>query len=624
MQTLFKKIFQRTPFTRMIFFITADIVLISFSIWLAFLLRFDGQIPLKYGNTIQMVIILALVFLIPTFYFLRLYSFSWSYVSTNELISLVKGTTFGFLFLGIALYISKDFPFFTGFPRSTLFISYFLVLSFSGGIRFSKRIYLKIFQKGVEGERERTLIVGAGDAGEQILRSIQNSSQSPYLPVGFIDDDIFKQGNSIHGIKVLAGIKDIPEIVQNHRIERMIVALPAVESSVVKKAVEMGRKSGIQKIKILPPLSEIVSGEISLSDVLEFQEEDLLKREQVVQDVAKIKKFIKEKIILITGAAGSIGSELSRQVAQFNPSFLLLLDQDETGIFHISEELKGKFPKLKISSLVADIQDKKKIEQIFHNFHPHIVCHAAAYKHVPLMEEHADEAVKNNIFGTKIIAENALKYGAEKFIFISTDKAVNPASVMGATKRIGEMLCQILNEKDSTKFISVRFGNVLGSRGSVIPIFKEQIKKRDPVEITHPQMRRYFMTTPEAVLLVMQAGEIGQGGEVFVLDMGNPIRILDLAKELIRLSGLEPDKDIPIIYSKPRPGEKFFEDILTAEEGTVATKDQKIFKARLSEIDGKKLYAQVEKLQTAVSNPSKEEIKNIFKELIPSYKPDIP
>lgn len=620
---LFKRIFQKTPLTRMIFFIVADTVLISLSIWLAFLLRFDGQIPDQFFPAMRNVVILALIFLIPIFYFLKLYSFSWSYVSTNELISLIKATTLGFLFLGVALYISKDFPSFAGFPRSTLFISYFLVILFCSGIRFSKRIYLQLFQRKTIEEREKTLIVGAGDAGEQILRNIQNSPQSSYLPVGFIDDDVLKQGSSIHGIKVLAGIKDIPEIVKSLRIERMIAALPSAKSSVVKKAVEMGRKAGLKQIKILPSFSEIVNGQVSLVDIREFQVEDLLDREPILQDLTKMEKFIQGKTILITGAAGSIGSELSRQIIKFNPALLLLLDQDETGIFNISEELEEKFPKLKILSLIADIQDKDKINQIFNKFHPNIVFHAAAYKHVPLMENHPDEAVKNNIFGTKIVAETALKYGVEKFIFISTDKAVNPTSIMGATKKLGEMVCQILNRKNLVKFISVRFGNVLNSRGSVIPIFKEQIKKRRSIKITHPEMKRYFMTTPEAVLLVMQAGAMGQGGEVLVLNMGDPIRILDLAKELIRLSGLEPDRDIPIVYSRPRPGEKFFEEIFTTEEGTIATQDQKIFMARFSEIDEKKLNFNLEKLKEAVYNSDKEKIKNILRELIPSYRPDI-
>ena len=331
-------------------------------------------------------------------------------------------------------------------------------------------------------------------------------------------------------------------------------------------------------------------------------------------------KFIQNKKILVTGAAGSIGSELCRQIVEFNPSFLLVLDQDETGIFNISQELKEKFPKLSFVSLVADIRDETKIKQIFEEFSPNIVFHAAAYKHVPLMEEQPDEAVKNNIFGTKVVAENALNNKAEKFIFISTDKAVNPNSVMGATKRAGEMICQTLNQKNSTKFISVRFGNVLASRGSVIPIFLEQIKKGGPLTITHPDMRRYFMVTSEACLLVMQAGTMGQGGEVFVLDMGNAIKILDLAKELIRLSGLEPDKDIPIVYTEPRPGEKLFEEILTAEEGTIATQNQKIFIAKLSNVNNNELNQELEKLEGAAQDGDNGEIIKILKELVPNYK----
>ena len=298
---------------------------------------------------------------------------------------------------------------------------------------------------------------------------------------------------------------------------------------------------------------------------------------------------------------------------------LLILDQDETAVFNINDEMKEKHPHLKFISLIADIQDKTKMDQIFKEFQPEIIFHAAAYKHVPLMEEHSDEAVKNNIIGTEILADLALENKIERFIFISTDKAVNPKSVMGASKRIGEMICQAANRKNSTKFVSVRFGNVLDSRGSVIPTFKERIKNREPIKITHPEMKRYFMTTPEACLLVMQAAVMGAGGEVFVLDMGKPIKIEDLARELIRLSGLEPDKDIAIVYTKPRPGEKFFEEILTAEEGTIATENKKIFIARLSEVNEEKLKSGLEKLKAAAYNRDRATIIKTLKEIIPNY-----
>jgi FlaA1/EpsC-like NDP-sugar epimerase len=623
MENFFKKIFIRTPTTKMIFFVVSDIFLISLAVYFAFLLRFDGNIPSQYFPIIQKIIILALIFCIPIFYFSRLYSFSWSYVSTEEFISLFKAQSLAFLFLGVTLYVSKDFPFFFGLPRSTLFISYFLIFFFCGGIRFAKRIYLQIFSRTMTTEKKRTLIIGAGDAGEQILRSILISKNSSYLPVGFIDDSQIKKGVLIHGLKVLGKINDIPQVVKNQNIEEMIIALPSAGSKTIKKAVELGRKAGLEKIKIVPSVAEIMNGEVNLAVLRQLEVEDLLGREPVRLDQKAIENFLHEKAILITGAAGSIGSELCRQVAKFRPSSLLILDQDETGIFNISEELKDRFTNLKIHHLVADIRDKIKVDEIFSRFHPQVVFHAAAYKHVPLMEAHPDEAVKNNIFGTRIVADCSLKYKTERFVFISTDKAINPTSVMGATKRIGEMICQTLNQKKDTKFISVRFGNVLDSRGSVIPIFREQIKRGGPVEVTHPEMKRYFMINPEACLLVMQAGAMGQGGEVFVLDMGEPVKILDLAKEMIRLSGFEPDRDIPIVFTGSRPGEKFFEEILTAEEGTLATCNQKIFMVKLSGVEEKKLDRSLKQLKEAVIILNKEKIKTILKELIPSYKLNI-
>jgi len=608
---------------RKFLFLLADIILISLSVYLAFLVRFEGEIPNQYFLNIWGVIFLALIITIPIFYFLKLYYFDWAYVSTEELIALFKGTFLSFLLLTASFFVLRDLAIFTGFPRSTLFIAYFFIFFLCGGIRFFKRLYFQIFPKREKEEKERTLIVGAGDAGEQILRSILTSKISPYLPVGFIDDNLAKQGALIHGVKVLGKISDIPRLVQEKKIEGLIVALPSVGSRIIREAVEMGRTAKLKKIKIVPSLGEIIDGQVTVGNLREVQVEDLLGREPVSLDQKSIENFIRGKSVLITGAAGSIGSELSRQVAKFKPSHLIILDQDETGIFNISEELFDKFPKLSIKSLIADIREELKIDQIFKKYQPQIVFHAAAYKHVPLMEENPDEAVKNNVFGTKIVAEAALKAGVEKLIFISTDKAVNPTSVMGATKRIGEMICQVLNPPlesgGGTKFISVRFGNVLDSRGSCIPIFREQIKSRGPLEITHPEMKRYFMTCPEACLLVLQAGAIGRGGEVLVLDMGKPIRILDLAREMIRLSGLEPDKDIPIVFTEPRPGEKFIEEILMAEEGVVSTQHQKIFMAKLTRVDKDLLNSGLEKLKKQADSGDKETIIKILKELIPSY-----
>ncbi|MDP2967334.1 MAG: nucleoside-diphosphate sugar epimerase/dehydratase [bacterium] len=620
MSNIFSKIFfEKRTLVRLVIFLIADVLLIILSVFLAFLVRFEGEISSYYFLNIKGIIFLSLLITLPIFYFLKLYHFTWAYVSAEELVSLIKGVALSFLILTATFFVLKNHPIFSDFPRSTLFITYFFIFVLCGGLRFAKRIYLQFFPLGKKGEKERTLIVGAGDAGEQILRSILTFNSGPYLPIGLADDSPAKQGALIHGLKVLGRIKDIPKIVRENKVEGLIIALPSVGSQIIQEAVEKGREAGLRKIKIIPPIEEVIAGKITIGQLRQVEMEDLLGRGSLSLDQKLIENFIQNKTVLVTGAAGSIGSELCRQIAKFNPLSLMLLDQDETGIFNISEELADKFPKIKKVTLVADIGDEEKVGRIFKEFRPNIVFHAAAYKHVPLMEENLDEAVKNNIFGTKIVAEAALRSGVEKLVFISTDKSVNPTSVMGATKRAGEMICQILNQKNSTKFISVRFGNVLDSRGSVIPIFREKIKKREPIEVTHPEMQRYFMVTSEACLLVMQAGAMGQGGEVFVLDMGDPIKILDLAREMIRLSGLEPDKDIPIVFTEPRPGEKLFEEILTAEEGTIATQNQKIFMAKLSGVNQEKLNLGLAELKKAVEKGNKETIIKTLKEIIPFY-----
>lgn len=615
---MIKRLIQRHKKT---FFFIADAIVIALSVYFAFLMRFEGKIPSQYGIIIIRLVLLFWLFYLPAFYFQKLYSLSWSYVSLRDLVSLFKASSISFLLLVAVFFIFRDYRFFSGFPRSTIIISYFFIFLMAGGSRFAKRFYLQFFQPVTAEKKERTLIVGAGEAGEQIARSIVNSKTSPYLAVGFIDDNKQKWGSLIHGIEVLGPTEKIPEIIKSQAVEEMIIALPSAGTKAIKRAVEFGREAGLEKIKVAPSINEVINGKISLANVRQVEVEDLLERDPVALDTGAIDRFVKNKIILVTGGAGSIGSELCRQIAKFHPGELLILDQDETGIFNISKEIKENFSHLKIQCFVANICDRIKINQIFKQFNPSVVFHAAAYKHVPLMEEQPEEAVKNNIFGTKIIGETALEFHAEKFIFISTDKAVNPISIMGASKRIGEMLCQSFNQKNTTRFVSVRFGNVLNSRGSVIPIFREQIKKGGPVEVTHPDMTRYFMLISEACLLVLEAGAMGQGGEVFVLDMGRSVKILDLAREMIRLSGFEPDKDIPIVFIGVRPGEKIFEEILTAEEGTVATQNEKIFTARLSSAEEQKLSVGLEKLDQAAKRRDQKEITIILKELIPVYSP---
>jgi len=596
-----------------------DLVLIALSLYLAFLIRFEGNIPAASFRNLSIVIPIALALKLPIFYLLRLYRMSLAYVSFAELFDVFKAVTLGSIALGTVFFLWAS-PV-TILPRSVLMLDYLLTLFLIGGFRSARRIY-----QGWRGsffrEGRRVLIVGAGNAGEQIVRAMLQEQRSQYLPVGFVDDDPAKQGIMIHGVRVLGTRQAIPQIVQQHAIEELLIAMPSVSSKVIRETVALGRQAGVKSIKVLPGFHELVTGRVGLTDIREVQLEDLLGREPVHIDVREIEAYLKDKIVLVTGAAGSIGSELCRQIAKFSPRSVIALDQDESGLFALDNALRERFPHLSLSSVIADIQDRAKIERVFQRDRPHVVFHAAAYKHVPLMEAHPDEAVKNNIFGTVAVAEAARQHGCEKFVLISTDKAVNPSSVMGATKRVAEMILQSMNSPGGTKFISVRFGNVLGSRGSVIPIFQEQIKRGGPVTVTHEAMRRYFMVTSEAVLLVLQAGALGQGGEVFVLDMGDPVRIVDLAREMIRLSGYEPDKDIPIVFIGPRPGEKFFEELLTAEEGTIATKHDKIFIARASTtLADAAVHKYLKRLEALVQQAAKDEIICALQEIVPTYKP---
>ena len=590
----------------------------------AFLLRFEGQVPQQYFDNGGLAAAIALVLLatIPVFLFFRLYSFTWSYVSLEDLLLLARGLFVSAAFAAIIFILLRGQNFFVGFPRSVLLLSYLLLFVFMGGLRLSKRAFLQwMVDRKKWAAKERTLIVGAGDEGEEILRSIMQSQKSAYVPVGFVDPRSSRVGATIHGVRVLGKIGELETLVPQYEVETAIIALSPNDSSYIRKAVELGRKAGLRKIQIVPPLSELLGGQISLRDLREVQVEDLLGRDQVSLDEQAIKQFLTGKNVLVTGAAGSIGSELSRQIAKFSPASLVLVDQDETGVFWMNREMRENFSLVPHYAFVADITDKQKMNSIFQKHKPDVVFHAAAYKHVPLMEEQADEAVKNNVFGTLTVAETAIENGVERFVFISTDKAVNPTSAMGATKRVGEMICQALNEKNRTKFVSVRFGNVLDSRGSVIPVFREQIKKGGPVTVTHPNMRRYFMSTPEACLLVLEAGAIGRGGEVFVLDMGEPIHILELAKEMIRLSGYEPDTDIPIVFTGERPGEKLFEDMLTAEEGTEATKNEKIFVAKLSAAQTETLEKVLELLQEVAQQGDRDKILRVLQSVVPNYTP---
>lgn len=615
---LLKRFLIRTNRRRALFFLTVDIFLIALSMYGSFLLRFEFRFPPRYLEDLWVLLLIAPAVKIPIFYLQGLYRISWSYVSIQELLSVFQGVLYSFLLLGTALFILRDTPAFIGFPRSILFIDFFLTLVLIGGFRSAKRVYLQ-FVKRFPMEGRRTLIVGAGDAGEQLLRSMLKSGRSDYLLVGFVDDDPGKVGTSIQRVKVLSTREEIPRVVEAYDVEELLIAMPSVPSKVIKETVELGRQAKVPSIKIPPDIGELLSGQVELADVREVQLEDLLGREPVRIDTREIEGYLKNKAVLVTGVAGSIGSELCRQIAKFQPKKLIMLDHEETVLFEIDWELKEKFPRLERVAILGDIKDEGKMGRIFAQHKPKVVFHAAAYKHVEMARKHPDEAVKNNILGTLNVGEAAINAGAERFILISTDKAVNPIGVMGMTKRVAEMIAQELNRRRATRFSVVRFGNVIGSRGSVIPIFKEQIKHRGPVTVTHPEMRRYFMMTSEAVLLVLQVGAIEEGGEVFILDMGEPVNILDLAHEMIRLSGYEPDKDIPVIPTGPGEDEKLFEDILTAEEGTEATKHEQIFTARMTaHLTGdNKLAGYLQRLEElAARGASEGEINGILQEMI--------
>jgi len=618
-------VLRRTAFRRRLFFFVSDIIFISFSIYASFWLRYNGVLPANSTKPLLYYILLALFIKLSFLIIFNLYDFSWQFVSMEELIKIFKALSISSIFLGMTLFFLRvytpfiEFP----FPRSTLLVDYIISFFLIGSLRISKRLVLEGIKSPFKskGEKAKVLIYGAGGAGEQITREMQRNKKSNYLPIGFVDDNPAKQGIIIHGIKVLGQGKDIQNICKNNKVDELLIALPSAHSREIKEITENVRESNLlEKIKILPNVTDLMDGKVTLSDIHEIELEDLLGRSPVKIDFKAIKDFIQDKRVLITGAGGSIGSELSRSILQFNPRTLIVFDIDETEIFHLLNNLE--FSKKEIIPVIGDIKDESKMASVFESLSPQIVIHSAAYKHVPVLEQYPEEAVKTNIFGTKVLAELSLKHNVEKFVFISTDKAINPTSVMGATKRVGEELLKIFNQKNKTRFISVRFGNVLGSRGSVIPLFKEQIKKGGPVQVTHPEMKRYFMITSEAVLLVLEASAVGQGGEVFVLDMGEPIKILDLAKEMIRLSGYEPDVDIPIVFTDIRPGEKLFEEILSAEEGVESTDYEKILKARsANKRSSEVLIDKINLLIKTSSQENGEEIVRLLKEIVPAYKP---
>ncbi|WP_050179960.1 polysaccharide biosynthesis protein [Domibacillus robiginosus] len=557
------------------------------------------------------------------FHYFHHYRHLWRFASMGETKVIGKSFTFAFVTGGL-LHLLFSVWRVTTLSFSLLFMTWTVALA---AFLFSRLILWSLNEnKGVPNKKgKRTLIIGAGDAGILVVKELKKSIDPPLYPVAFIDDDSEKVGLHVRNMPVAGTSSEIERVIKQYNIEMAIIAIPSASGSDITRIVKSCQRCGIP-VRILPRITDIIQGRVTLSMIREVKVEDLLGRPPIQLDVPGISHYVQEKTVLITGAGGSIGSEICRQIASFHPKKVLLLGHGENSIYMIERELEQLYPNLSVKALIADIQDKTRLEHIFSVYRPQVVFHAAAHKHVPLMEHNPTEAVKNNIFGTKNLAECADQYNVETYVQISTDKAVNPTSVMGTTKRVAELIIQNLNQQSKTNFVAVRFGNVLGSRGSVIPLFKKQIQNGGPVTVTHREMTRYFMTIPEAVQLVIQAGALAKGGEIFILDMGKPVKISELARNLITLSGLTPDKDIEIRYTGMRPGEKLYEELFTTEEGHIASKHELIYAARTTNSTKTNLPFWLNRLEQLVYGPGDEEtdaaIKSILKEIVPSYQID--
>jgi len=542
----------------------------------------------------------------------------WIYTSINSLVMVILTITCAVAACVMYFNIVREIS----FPRTVQALTWFIGISLIGGNKLLWRLY---WEKRTPFKRrgERILIVGAGDAGNIVCREIDKRKDLGIL-VGFVDDDTAKIGKIIHNKKVLGPIEKINEIIDKEKVGMVVITIPSAKGSEIRRIINKINRKNI-KIKIMPGLYELLGDEVSVSRIRDVQMEDLLNRESVNLNIKKISGYIKGKKIMVTGGAGSIGKELSLQVCKFSPEELIILDHNENGVFYIEREIRKKYPNLKIHSIIADIRNREKMEKVFKNFQPEVVFHAAAHKHVPMMEYHPDEAVSNNIIGTKYLAELADKYGVNNFVMISTDKAINPTSVMGASKQVAEMIIKMYGRKSKTNFVAVRFGNVLASNGSIVPIFKKQIAEGGPVTVTDNEMKRYFMTISEASQLVIQAGGLGIGEEVFILEMGEPLKIVDLARNLIKLSGFAPDEDIKIKFTGIRPGEKLFEELMTEKERNRVLGEsghEKIFIAQTEDVKGEKLEKDIAELEALAKDLDDEGIVRKLQEMVPTYKPN--
>ncbi len=614
-----KKTFNVKLFYRRTCLIIYDIISIVFASYMAVFIRYEfhvDMIPEHFLMPINRFLPINILLTLGIFYLFRLYHSLWAFAGETELQNLVVSCVISAVINGVGLQFFKTAG--QPVPQSYYFLYMFVLICMIFASRFSYR-FLRSQKHKIQNKKNviSVMVVGAGEAGNVIIKEIVNSNFSTMVIKCVIDDDKGKWGKYIQGIKVAGGRDKIIECADVYGIDEIIVAMPAISRAEMRKILEICKETNC-KLRSLPGMYQLVNGEVNVSKLRDVEVEDLLGRDPISVDLDSILGYVQNKTVLVTGGGGSIGSELCRQIASHKPRQLVILDIYENNVYDIQQELKTKYPELKMVVLIASVRNTNRMNRIFEKFNPDIVYHAAAHKHVPLMEDSPNEAVKNNVFGTWKTAQAAAFYGVKKFVLISTDKAVNPTNIMGASKRICEMIIQTFNNHYDTEFVAVRFGNVLGSNGSVIPLFRKQIMAGGPVTVTHPDIIRYFMTIPEAVSLVLQAGAYAKGGEIFVLDMGEPVKILDLAENLIRLSGYRVGEDIKIEFTGLRPGEKLYEELLMEEEGLKETANKLIHVGKPIEIDEMQFFAQLKKLKEESKNESRD-IRPLIQEIVPTY-----
>lgn len=596
-----------------------DLLLIAGAFGLSFLLRFDFRIPAEFVPLFKQGVLVALLVKPLVFVVSGMYRSLWKYASLQDGIEIFKVVTASSFAAGfILIYLRHVAP----YPRSIFILDWVLLL----GLIIASRLVWRVYRETVilpqlqNASGLKTLIVGAGETGSLMLKEIRRQSDSVFSVVGFVDDDPRLSGMKLHGVPVLGSTDQLADLIDLHGIEDVIIAIPSATGTTIRDLIKSCEHLKV-RFKTLPAIQDIIEGKVSVSQIRDVEIDDLLGRAPVVLDEAAIQSYLTGKRVLITGAAGSIGSEICRQVVRFAPQKLILLDSAETPLYQIEKELAEQYPTVRIVPILADIRQEQRLDFVFETFMPEVVFHAAAYKHVPMVEYNPVEAVTNNIIGTRLLAERAHLHRVANFVMISTDKAVNPTNIMGASKRAAELFVQGLAGLSCTNFTTVRFGNVLGSNGSVIPLFQEQIKNGGPVTVTHPEVIRYFMTIPEASQLVLQAGCIGNGGEIFVLDMGEPVRIVELAEELIRLSGFVPYEEIDIVFTGLRPGEKLFEELLIAGEGIKPTRHAKIRVLDGVAVDLEATKARIDQLSEKVTQSDFVGLMEGLKNLVPEFRP---